>query len=257
MAELSRNSYNVYIIHMVVMGLLALPLLHVPISGFPKFIVLSVLTFTVSNVLIYTFREVFQVNTMLKVSVFSSVVVLLVLVGYVGQQEKLDDRQQELAAKEVCEMGIHEAIINGDPALVKQLISSGADVNQPEPMGGSTPLMTAALFGEKEIIKLLLESGADINLQNNEGSTALHTASFFCHEDIVKLLLEKGADKSIRNKSGSTAFETVKAPFEVVSGIYEYIEKALGPIGLTIDKQRIEKTRPEIAKLLQQDNTVR
>jgi hypothetical protein len=250
MAELSRNSYNVYIIHMVVMGLLALPLLHVPIAGFWKFIILSILTFATSNVLIYVFREVFQVNTTVKVTVFSSVVTLLVLVGYAGNKDKLEANQQEAAQESVCELGLHEAVIQGDLEAVKQLISSGTDVNEPEKMSGSSPLISASLFGKTEIAEYLIKSGADVNLKNNDGSTALHTSAFFCQVEIVEMLLKNGADKTITNNSGATALKTVEGPFEMVRGIYDYFAGSMAPLGLTLDYEHLEKTRPVIAEML-------
>ena len=258
MAELNRNSYAVYIIHMVILGLIALPLLHVPISGFWKFVVLSILTFAVSNALIYAFREIFQVNTLLKVSVFSSVVALLILVGYTGKKEKFDEHQpqQELASQNVCEMGIHQAIIQGDLKSVKQHIANGTDVNEPEKMSGSTPLVTAALFGRVEIAAYLMNSGADVNLRNNDGSTALHTAAFFCQAEIVEMLLQNGADKSIKNNGGATALESVNGPFEPVKGIYDYFANTLGPLGLRLDYEHLKKTRPRIAQMLLEDEAV-
>lgn len=250
MAELNRNSYTVYIIHMVVLGLIALPMLNVPISGFWKFIFLSLFTFVVSNALIYSFREIFQVNTLLKVSVFSSVVALLVLVGYTGKNENPEQKAQETPAQNVCKTGIHEAIIRGDAESVKQLLANGTDVNEPEKMSGSTPLVTAALFGRIEIAEYLIESGADVNMKNNDGSTALHTASFFCRTEIVEMLLQNGADKTIKNNGGATALETVNGSFDPVRGIYQYFEKIFGAMGLTLDYKHLEQTRPRIAQML-------
>jgi hypothetical protein len=90
-----------------------------------------------------------------------------------------------------------------------------------------------------------------VNLQNNEGSTPLHTAAFFCRTAIVEALLANGADISIRNNSGSTALESVTVPFPFVVGIYEYFANALGPMGLVLDFEEIEETRPVIAEMLQ------
>ncbi|RIJ50371.1 hypothetical protein D1614_00065 [Maribellus luteus] len=66
-------------------------------------------------------------------------------------------------------------------------------------------------------------------------------------------MLAASADRSIRNKAGSTALESVLVPFEIVKPIYDYMQKIYEPLGLTINQERIQKTRPEIAKLLTEE----
>jgi hypothetical protein len=97
----------------------------------------------------------------------------------------------------------------------------------------------------------LIEAGADMTITNNEGATPLHIAAFFCRTEIVKALLEKGADKNAKNSTGKTALETVAGPFSEVKGIYDSIGKALKPLGLELDYDRIKITRPKIAEMLQ------
>ncbi|MBT7093304.1 MAG: ankyrin repeat domain-containing protein, partial [Bacteroidetes bacterium] len=83
-----------------------------------------------------------------------------------------------------------------------------------------------------------------------EGSTALHSAAFLCRIEIVEMLLAKGADKNIRNNNGTTALESVAGPFSKVKFIYDIFSKDLGPLGLKLDYNQIENTRPQIADLL-------
>ena len=132
---------------------------------------------------------------------------------------------------------------------VKLLIDAGADLNSKN-KEGSTALHTAAAFGKTEIANMLMDAGADLNVQNNEGSTPLHTSAFFCHTDIVKILLKKGADKSIKNKYNQTPYETVSMPYEKLEEVYEAIGKGLKPLGIKLDFEHIEKTRPIIAEIL-------
>lgn len=54
---LNQNSYQVYIIHVVVMGGLAMAMLNTPIPSLLKFIVLAVLTFAMSNLMVYSYRH--------------------------------------------------------------------------------------------------------------------------------------------------------------------------------------------------------
>lgn len=146
-------------------------------------------------------------------------------------------------------MDINSAAFLGNTDVIHQHINAGSDLNKKDDYG-STPLHTATVFGKTEVALILIEAGADINLTSADGSTPLHNASFFCRTEIVEALLSKGADKEIRNSYGSTAFESVAGPFEDVKPIYQQINKDLGPLGLKLDFDRLEKTRPVIAEML-------
>jgi uncharacterized protein len=148
------------------------------------------------------------------------------------------------------EVDIHTAVLTNNMAALKQHIAAGTDLNEKDPFGGSSPLITGALFDKKEEVKVLIEAGSDINFQNKDGSTALHTAAFFCRPEIVQILLDKGADKTIRNSFGSTAYESVAGPFSEVKGAYDMMGTVLSPMGLKLDYVYIEKTRPLIADML-------
>lgn len=148
------------------------------------------------------------------------------------------------------ELDIHTAVITDNMEALKQHIAAGSNLNERDPFGGSSPLISAAVFNKPEMARLLIDAGADINFQNNDGSTALHTASFFCRPEIVKMLLDKNADKGIRNSFGATAQESVTAPFKDIKNSYDMIGKMLEPMGLKLDYAYIEKTRPEIAAML-------
>ncbi|SJZ75081.1 ankyrin repeat domain-containing protein [Sediminibacterium ginsengisoli] len=145
---------------------------------------------------------------------------------------------------------IHTAVVTGDAAVLKQHIAARSDLNTKDPIGGSSPLITACLFGKTELAKILIDAGADINFKNNDGSTPLHTAAFFCRPEIVQMLLAARADKTIKNKYGQTPAEIVSTPFAAVKSIYENMEKMLAPMGLKLDYTYIGKTRPQIAAML-------
>jgi len=147
-------------------------------------------------------------------------------------------------------MDIHTATFMGDLNAIKQHIAAGSNLNAKDQYG-STPLTIAATFGKTEVAKALIEAGADINAKSGDGSTPLHTASFFCRTEIVKALIDKGADKTIKNNYGSTALESVSVPYKDVKVFYEQVAKQLGPLGLKLDFERIEKTRPVIAEMIQ------
>jgi len=151
-------------------------------------------------------------------------------------------------------MDIFSAALFGDLKVVTQHIKAGTDLNAKDAYG-STPLIIAATFGKTEVAKALIEAGADVNITNNDGGTALHSAAFLCRTEIVNALLENGIDKNIRNNFGSTALESVMAPFDVVKSIYDQFSRDLGPLGLKLDYEQIEKTRPVIAEMLQKSKS--
>ncbi|SMO81508.1 Ankyrin repeat-containing protein [Saccharicrinis carchari] len=146
---------------------------------------------------------------------------------------------------------IYTAVLSDLIDVVKQHIAAQTDINEKEAMSGSTPLITAATFGKKEIAKVLIDAGADLSIQNNDGATALHTAAFFCHVEIVQMLIDAKADKTIKNNFGATPRESVMGPFAEIKPVYVMLQQQLAPMGLQIDLNEIEKTRPVIAMMLQ------
>lgn len=189
-----------------------------------------------------------HINTSAIFSKLSLWAIALILVAC-GSKDAAQGQTAKSSVK-APEIDLHTAVVTNNMEAVKQHIAAGSDLNAKDPFGGSSPLISAAVFGKTDIAKVLLDAGVDINFQNNEGSTALHTAAFFCRPEIVKMLLEKKADKTIKNKYNSTAREGVLPPFSQVKEIYDMMGNALGPMGLKLDYAYIEKTRPEIAELL-------
>ncbi len=174
---------------------------------------------------------------------------LLVVVACDGQKKNSTSAVTQTDVK-APEIDIHTAVVTGNLEALKQHIAAGSNINEKDPFGGSSPLISAAVFGKPEAASILINAGADINFQNNDGSTALHTAAFFCRPEIVKMLLEKNADKTIKNKFGATPYDSVAGSFGDVKNAYDMMGKMLGPMGLTLDYTYIEKTRPEIASML-------
>lgn len=176
-----------------------------------------------------------------------NILILCSMVLVIACSGPKDDKATTTAAPEV---DIHTAVVTDNLEALKQHIAAGTNLNEKDPFGGSSPLISAAVFGKPEAARLLIDAGADINFQNNDGSTALHTSAFFCHPDIVKMLLDKNADKTIKNKYGATPYEMVAGPFEQAKDGYDMMGQVLGPMGLKLDYAYIEKTRPEIAATL-------
>ena len=245
--ELNRNSFYVYIIHVIVMGGIALIMLNTTIPSLVKLLLLTVTTFGVSNLIISLYRKIITskiLNNRMEESIMKTVTTAMLIVTLLAV---VGCRKQENPAPKI---DLLTAAVTGNLEAVQQHIEAGSDLDIKEPTRGSTPLITATVFGKTEVAMALIEAGADLNCQNNEGSTPLITAAVFCHTEIVKALLDKGADKTLRNKAGRNALESVSRPFDDVKGIYDGLGAALAPFGLKLDYERIKMTRPKIAEVL-------
>ncbi|MBD3289308.1 ankyrin repeat domain-containing protein [candidate division KSB1 bacterium] len=215
-----------------------------------------------------------------KMRFFNTVIILLMLITFIGCGDK-DEAAQETAA--IPQIDLHSAVVTDNFDVIRQHIAASTDLNVLEPSHASTPLITAAAlgkteaakmlvdagadlnyqnadgstalhtaaaFGRTDIAKILIDAGADLDLQNNEGATALHAAAFLCRPEIVEALLEKGADKTIKNKTGQTAYQTMIVPFNDVKFVYDAIGAGLKPLGVVLDYDHIQKTRPQVAAML-------
>jgi uncharacterized protein len=189
-------------------------------------------------------REKIKFNRGILMTLLATVLILMSACG------NTESKSKDAKSAKAPSMDIMAATLLGDLKMVKQHIDFGSDLNVTDTIVGSTALMTAAAFDRREIAKVLIEAGASVNHINKEGSTALITASFLCRKEIVRMLLDNGADKSIVNIYGSNAFQSVEAPFEQVEFIYDQFSKQLGPMGLKLDYEYVEETRPVIADML-------
>ena len=150
------------------------------------------------------------------------------------------------------DVDVFKAAGDGNLEALKQHIAAGTDLNRRTPDGQKTTLLiTTAAFGQAGAAKALIEAKADLNLQNKDGSTALHTAAFMCHPEIVEALLKAGADKAIKTNTGATALDGAQAPWNEVKPVYDLLNTILyTPIGIPLDYNRIQQTRPKIAEML-------
>jgi uncharacterized protein len=74
------------------------------------------------------------------------------------------------------------------PDIVRLLIARGSPVDGRGSPRGHTPLHEAAHNGDIALIRLLLESGADPSLPTGDGQTALDLAGQRGRDDVVRLL---------------------------------------------------------------------
>jgi len=92
----------------------------------------------------------------------------------------------------------------GDVKTIRQLVTSGADVNK-RYSRGRTPLMLAVINDQMPAARTLLELGADLSAQDSNGETALHHAITDANVGMVGFLLQQGAQIGIRDSSGRDA----------------------------------------------------
>lgn len=122
---------------------------------------------------------------------------------------------------------------SGNPALLKELVDAGADIEARDE-DGVTALSNAASMEHNQALEYLLSKGAPVNQIDRKGRTPLYMAAVVGNIDGVKLLLAKGADKSLEDTDGKTAVmiaeESLQSP-------------DISPAA--------KKTYPEIIKLLQ------
>lgn len=123
---------------------------------------------------------------------------------------------------------LYIAARNDDLAIVKILLSNGADVNLTVPKmngsmfglkanaginadnGASTVLHFAAGLGNKSMVIALLEKRPDLNTQNSIGDTPLIIASSRGYSAIVQCLLTAGASPTLKTHLGKTAFQLTR-----------------------------------------------
>lgn len=105
---------------------------------------------------------------------------------------------------------LHEAAENGNLALVRLLVSTGAEINRINDVA-ETPIFLAVQQGRWEVVEWMATHGADINAKNRLGQTVLHDLA--TKEDsmaVLKVCALKG-DPDIQNLLGETPLHIAAA----------------------------------------------
>ncbi|MBI4474378.1 MAG: ankyrin repeat domain-containing protein [Acidobacteria bacterium] len=105
-----------------------------------------------------------------------------------------------------------DALRRGDEATFTKLLRENPKAAAARGIGGSSPLMYAALYGDALSVRLLLDNGADPNIRNDAGATALLWA--VDDPEKTRLLLERGADANARSEDGQTPLLLAASRFE-------------------------------------------
>jgi hypothetical protein len=143
-------------------------------------------------------------------------------------------------------MSLEAAIAEGDDDAVRAHIDAGTPLDTPNAFG-DTPLSVAAVLGRASAAAALVNAGAGLEVKNHAGATPLFNAAFFCHPEVVRVLIDAGADTGTADAMGTPIRMVMETPWEQIEPIYAAV---YGAIGLPLDAERIETTRPRIAEML-------
>jgi hypothetical protein len=155
--ELNRNSYYVYIIHVIVMGGFALLLLNSGIPSLVKHLSLTVLTFSASNLIISSCRKCINwrvLNVRMaeartkKIATAALIVTLLAATGCQNQEDS--DREERPP-----HVSLHTAALQGNLDAIRRHIRADSDLNKKDAYG-SSPLIVAVTFGKTEVARVLI-----------------------------------------------------------------------------------------------------
>ena len=95
-------------------------------------------------------------------------------------------------------------------AVLKFLVSKGADVNAKDESDGFTALMWAADVENMEFVQFLVSKGADVNAKSDQEYTPLMLAAVRNEKmEIVKFLIANGADVCAKDKTGEILLHKV------------------------------------------------
>ena len=94
---------------------------------------------------------------------------------------------------------IREAAINGNSALLEELLTKNPHHVNGRDEKGLSPLFYATWHGHLECLKILLNYGANINAKNSSDWAALDDAAWTGHLDCLQELINRGAFIESRN----------------------------------------------------------
>ncbi|WP_257264509.1 ankyrin repeat domain-containing protein [Endozoicomonas sp. ONNA2] len=97
--------------------------------------------------------------------------------------------------------GLHRAVVDDQPIVVRSLLARGVKVNSPVE-SGITALHLAASYGQSATTEVLLANRAKVNARDVEGMTPLHYAAANNCIDEINLLCDNKADTSASTRKG-------------------------------------------------------
>jgi ankyrin repeat protein len=104
---------------------------------------------------------------------------------------------------------------NGSHAVVQQLLTAGARVNERSGPWLETPLYRASRIADAELVNMLIANGADVLARDRHGRTPLHAAASSPRhvseiEATIRVLLRDGADPMILDRNGKRPIDLLR-----------------------------------------------
>ncbi len=150
---------------------------------------------------------------------------------------------------------IHEAVRNGDLALIKALVEKNPELINSKDQDGRTPLHWACRGKNHEIVVYLLEKGADVNALDKDQVAPLHSLAVRNLTKTADLLINHGADVNILDYEKHTPLHY--AAMYNMTNVASLLIKNGAKLELMDDYGRTplllcarERGRPEMTKLL-------
>ena len=149
---------------------------------------------------------------------------------------------------------VADAVMRGDAAAVRALLSQKADVNAVQ-ADGATALHWAVYRGDLTLADLLIRAGADHRIANRDGVTPLSLASSNGNAALVAEILKAGADPNEPLPTGKTNLmlaaragnpDAVKALLDAGADV----NAREGLRGTTALMWAADRARPDVVKLL-------
>lgn len=109
-----------------------------------------------------------------------------------GASAQTPPNEKEIGAYD----GLFAAAHRGDVATIRQLASSGADLNTRDPKGRA-PVHVAAFASEDEALRTLAEAGADMNALDGRGYDVVTIAAVADDPELMSLAIELGNDPGL------------------------------------------------------------
>ena len=98
-----------------------------------------------------------------------------------------------VAGLSAAKSDVADAVMKGDKAAVRALLTQKADVNAPQ-AEGATALHWAVYRGDVETANALISAGANVKAATREGATPLSLASTAGDGAMIAALIKAGAD---------------------------------------------------------------
>ena len=141
----------------------------------------------------------------------------------------------------------YEKIKAARPVCAQILRDAGGKAAAPAGAGAGN-LQEAVFFEDLAAVKKLIAGGANVNEPKpDDGGTPLHTAVFVCNIEIVKALIAAKANVDAKNKKGVTPLYLATMPMEEIKPIYDFVGAILQK---KFDLERIAKDRVKVAEIL-------